>query len=383
MKRNAIIRIILWSIVLAVLLAMMFVLLYVPGAGRRLRREESPVETMVPAPLPRVTSPADIASGNAITTSDINVRMSPDTMSAVVAFAEKGTVLNILRQETIGSIQWGYIGAPTQGWVAMAYVELLESVVEDAPATETTASQEQTLQSNVVSTAAAHIQEIEIEWAAGSITIQPKDIDEIRIVEDGLAPDMDPMVWAVRDSELSIQYSKNTDHDFGMGLLQNVPSKNLIIQVPFDWICNSLEINAASASLEINDLTIREMEFDGASGTCVFNNCTVEILDLDTASGDILFQGKLTQMDCDAASANIILDLTNVPTSLNMDTASGNLNLVLPEGAGFTVSMDTLSGEFESDFDTTLRNGSYVAGNGSCRIDVDAMSGDVIIRKGA
>jgi len=178
-----------------------------------------------------------------------------------------------------------------------------------------------------------------------------------------------------------IQYSRNTDHDFGIGLLQGKDVKNLTIQVPRNWSCNSLEIDAASASLEVNDLTIREMEFDGASGTCIFNNCTVETLDLDTASGDVLFKGSLTQMECDAASANIILELTSIPKSLDLDTASGNLDLTLPEDAGFTVTMDTVSGEFTSDFTTTQRNGSYVAGNGRCRIDVDAMSGCVMIHK--
>ena len=86
-------------------------------------------------------------------------------------------------------------------------------------------------------------------------------------------------------------------------------------------------------------------------------------------------------MDCDAASADILLELSNVPGRLDMDTASGDLDVVLPADAGFTVTLDSLSGDFESDFDTTMRGGSYVAGNGRCRIDVDAMSGDVTIRK--
>ena len=160
-------------------------------------------------------------------------------------------------------------------------------------------------------------------------------------------------------------------------------SKNLVIQVPREWQCDSLEIDAASASLEINDLTIREMEFDGASGTCIFHNCTVETLELDTASGDVRFTGTLTQLDCDSASANILLELNNVPKSIDLDTASGDLCVVLPEDAGFTVNMETMSGNFKSDFTTTNRNGSYVAGNGRCRIDVDAMSGDVTVSKRA
>lgn len=467
MKRNAVLRIVLWSTVLLVLLAILFTVIYIPGAGRRMRNGSSE-ESIAAISLPRVTSPADIASGNAITTDDQNIRSAPDPDADAVAFAERGTVLQILRQELIGNKQWGYIGSPTLGWIDMKYVELLEPVTDesevvvethipleegqynavvsadglnvrtmpssmaptagmvkkgdhllitkqevvneiawgytpapvngwvvmqyvelleqtDAEITviETTASQEPEITGYGVALDASSIRNLEIEWAAGSIKIHPMDITEIRITEEGLNQASEPMIWKVQEGELAIQYSKNTDHDFGMGVLKGEHSKNLIIQVPFGWQCNSMEIDAASASLEVNDLTIREMEFDGASGTCVFNNCTVETLELDTASGDVLFQGSLGQMDCDAASANIILELSNVPRALDLDTASGDLSVVLPEDAGFTVKMDTMSGNFESNFETTNRNGSYIAGNGRCRIDVDAMSGNVNIRKGA
>lgn len=472
MKRNARFRIILWGTALLLLLALFFFLLYIPVGNRRMETEPI-VETMVPVTMVPSTRPkvesVDISDGNAITISNVNIRSAPDMMSEAIAYAENGTLLNILRTETIGSIQWGYIGAPTQGWVVMKYVELLERPQAEDPNTdtavtapveesqynavitanvlnvrtmpsseaplagslekddqilitkqetvndvrwgytpapvngwvqmefvevlepmdveittmETTASQEAEVTGYGVALDAATIRNVEIEWAAGTIRIQPMEITEIRISEEGANQDAEPMVWKVRDGKLSIQYSKNTDHDFGMGLLLGEHSKDLIIQVPIDWQCNSLEIDAASASLEVNDLTIRDMEFDGASGTCVFKNCTVENLELDTASGDVLFQGSLGKMDCDAASANVVLELTNIPGSLEMDSASGDLDVTLPEGSGFTVTMDTMSGTFESDFDTTNRNGNYVAGNGRCRIEVDAMSGDVIIRKGA
>ena len=457
MKRNAIIRIVLWSIVLVVLLAILFTVIYVPGAGIGVR--ENPVEaTMVPVPVPQVTSPDD---SNAIVTDDVNVRNAPHEDAEVVALAPKGTALEITRRESINGSNWGYIISPVYGWISMDYVELVESVIQEtevsrepieqynavvsadalnvrtmptmkaptagkvekgdhliiakqelvdgiawgympAPVNgwvmmeyvelleptdveittmETTVTPEEEITGYGVALDAASIRNMEIEWASGVIVIKPMDITEIRISEEGVNQSSDPMVWKVKDGKLVIQYSRNTDHDFGIGLLQGKDVKNLTIQVPRNWSCNSLEIDAASASLEVNDLTIREMEFDGASGTCIFNNCTVENLDLDTASGDVLFKGSLTQMECDAASANIILELTSIPKSLDLDTASGNLDLTLPEDAGFTVTMDTVSGEFTSDFTTTQRNGSYVAGNGRCRIDVDAMSGSVTIRK--
>lgn len=469
MKRNALFRIVLWGTVLLVLLVIFLVLLFGLNAGR-LRNETAPAETMVSVALPRVDS-ADSDSANAVTVSSANVRSTPESTAEVVAFAERGTTLQILRQEQIGGKKWGYIGAPTLGWIDMYYVEMLEPVVEEtmaaateapvpiaeeegqcsavvtanalnvrtmpssestvagtlhkddsllisrqelvdgitwgytpAPvngwvmmeyvelleptdveitAMETTASPESEATGYGVSLDAANIRNMEIEWAAGSILIQPMDITEIRITEEGLRQHTEPMVWKVREGKLAIQYSEKTDHIFGIGLNLGSKSKDLIIQVPLDWQCDSLEIDAASASLEVNDLTIRAMEFDGASGTCVFDNCTVEKLNVDTASGDVRFRGSLQQLDCDAASANIFLELTNVPRSIDLDTASGDLDVTLPADAGFTVTMDTMSGDFESDFATTSRNGSHIAGNGRCRIDVDAMSGDVTVRKGA
>lgn len=475
MKRNAIIRIILWSTVLVVLLAIFFVLVYVPGANPFMRNE-TPAETCIPisitepeetiVPVPLTTMPPEESGCNAVTTEVVNIRTMPSGEASTAGMVEKGNSLLITRIESVSGTQWGYMVYPSTGWVAMEHVELLEPVVEETEASaktetpqaegqynavvtadrlnvrtmpstaapsagmvekgtsllitkqeivneipwgytpapvngwvvmefvellepvdteittlETTAAQEPEMTGYGVALDAASIREIEIEWAAGSILIQPMDITEIRITEEGLRQNTEPMVWKIREEKLAIQYSEKTDHVFGIGLNPGSKSKDLIIQVPLDWQCDSLEIDAAAASLKVNDLTIREMEFDGASGTCAFENCTVEKMDLDTASGDVRFTGSLQQLDCDAASADIVLELSNVPRSIDLDTASGDLDVTLPADAGFTVTMDTMSGDFESDFATTSRNGSYVAGNGRCRIDVDAMSGDVIIRK--
>ena len=382
MKRNAVLRIVLWSTALLVLLSILFVFLYVPGAGRRIRGETA-AETLAAIVLPMVDN-VDSASANAVVTASQDIYRTPGQTGEVVAYAERGTTLQILRQEQIGGKIWGYIGAPTLGWIDMSYVNLLEPVDVEISTMETTASPEEEVTGYGVALDAASIREMEIEWAAGSIKIQPMEITEIRIAEEGKDREKNPMVWNVREGKLSIQYSKNTDHAFGMGLvLGKEESKNLIIEVPFGWQCDSLEIDAASASLEVRELTIREMEFDGASGTCIFGNCTVEKLDLDTASGDVRFTGSLQQLDCDSASADILLELTNVPRSIELDTASGDLEVTLPADAGFTVTLDALSSDFRSDFDTIRRNNSYVAGNGRCRIDVDAMSGDVTVRKAA
>ena len=53
---------------------------------------------------------------------------------------------------------------------------------------------------------------------------------------------------------------------------------------------------------------------------------------VDTASGNIYFEGTLNALDCDAASASCEIVVNNVPEYIEMEMASGDLNLTLPAG---------------------------------------------------
>jgi predicted dehydrogenase len=64
------------------------------------------------------------------------------------------------------------------------------------------------------------------------------------------------------------------------------------------------------------------------------------------------------------------------------DGKSLELELTLPENAGFTLELDTFSENFISEFATVRHNDRYVCGDGSCKITVDGASGNVTIHKG-
>ncbi len=226
---------------------------------------------------------------------------------------------------------------------------------------------------------ASKVKDLDILWVAGNITVQPGDVEDIVFSESGVRDDRYLMVWKQTGSKLTIQFCKTSTTSIN---LDDSLSKDLTITVPQDWICNSLDIDAAAANVDVCDLTIRDVDIDGASGECDFRNCDVGTIDLDTASGDVKFYGSLQELDCDAASASFYAELTNVPTRIDMDSMSGDMDITLPADSGFSVSMDAMSGDFSSDFETTIRNGSYVHGDGACRIDFDGMSGDLNIRKG-
>lgn len=244
--------------------------------------------------------------------------------------------------------------------------------------TDPTESLEQINMDNFTS----NIQNIEIEWVVGSITFQkdPNVID-ISVHEFSPVDSKYRMICKQSGQTLKIRFSEDDIGPISLGIDADV-SKDLVITVPANWTCNSLEIDAAAAQVIMNDLTIQEFDFDGASGECRMTNCDIGELDIDTASGNVHFSGTLDTLDCDAASADCTIEVTNIPRSIDLDGMSGNLELILPPDAGFICKLDTLSGSFDSDFTFSTHSDTYVCGSGECKINAKAMSGDVSILKG-
>ena len=228
------------------------------------------------------------------------------------------------------------------------------------------------------------IRNIEIEWVAGSITFQEEpNITEIQISETCPVGTEYTMVCKQSGQTLKIKFC---DQDFdlsfpSLGFNAEV-SKDLVILVPSDWECKSLEIDTGSAELIMSDMTIQEFDFDGASGDCRITNCDIGEMDIDTASGNVTFTGTLDTLECDAASADCGIEVYNIPRSIKLDAMSGDLELILPPNAGFTCNVDAMSSSFDTDFECVTEKDAYICGDGSCKIQVSAMSGDVSILKG-
>lgn len=366
MKSNAIIRIVIWSVVILVLLAVL-----IAGLGSSLftlfhgNTDTVYHNTDVANSEPPAGQSDSLSTDRSVSVvSQTSVYTMPNTQSASVGALNVGDNVVIDRSEEVGGGSWIHITSPVDGWVNAECLKL-NGVNQTG---------------SVGSADPAAIREIKIDWIAGSVTIEPGDVQEITFLESGNGTDKYEMVWKQSGDELVIQYSKGSS-TAGFGLHFGDGSKDLTITVPRGWVCDSLELDTASADLTVRDMIIREMEIDSASGTAKFENCTVSSLDVDTASGDVTFTGSLNELDFEAASASFTGVLENVPDQVKMDSMSGDLTLTLPEDAGFTVSLDAMSSDFSSDFPTVKKNKSYVCGDGHCKIDVSTMSGDVAILK--
>ena len=224
---------------------------------------------------------------------------------------------------------------------------------------------------------AAEVQNLNIEWVNGSITIQPGDTDTITFAETGNFSDNEQLVWQQSGNTLTIQFSKPRV-SFG---IEFDGSKDLVITVPQDWQCEELDINSVSAKIEVSNLTAYEIDLENVSGNCIFENCGTNELTVETVSGNVTYDGTLYTMDCSTVSANCTLKTNACPRELSLDSVSGDLILELPEECGFSASIDSMSGSISSEFESTATKDYHTHGDGSCRITADTLSGDIIIRK--
>lgn len=227
------------------------------------------------------------------------------------------------------------------------------------------------------SVSADSVRNVKISWASGDISIRTEDTDTITFTEEGSISDDQQMAYSLSGDTLTIRYEKSGIH---IGFFKQ-QEKNLVITVPSDWECGTMEIEVASADLRVENLTSETLDLETASGKCDFVNCNIQNMNVDAASGDISYAGTLQTLDCDTASAQFTGVFSNVPGRMELDCASGDYDITLPENAGFRVDMDALSGKFSSDFATTHADGAYICGDGSCKIEFDGASGDITIRK--
>ena len=225
-------------------------------------------------------------------------------------------------------------------------------------------------------TSAGDIRSIQIDWVSGNIQIQPADIDHIQVSESAAYGNTEAMLCRKEGDTLKISYRRSD-----IASLKGIGTKDLTIQVPKDWNCRKLEIDAASPKISVQGLTVDEVSLDTASGESRFEGCTLGKLDADTASGNLYLTGALEDLEYDSASGSVEAELDSVPGEISMDTASGSLTLKLPKDAGFTVEMDTLSGQFQSDFETIRKGNRYLHGDGACEIEMESMSGSIAIHQ--
>lgn len=208
--------------------------------------------------------------------------------------------------------------------------------------------------------AAATIKKLEIDWAAGSVVIRTADTDQITVSETRPEDSKYKLTYQISGDTLNLAYATGT---IGIGFGNwELPSKDLLIVVPRDWVCEELEIDGAALEIDVQDLTIEKFTLDGAS-------CDVNLV------------SSIDKVEIDGASTKIRLSSSKPISSIQIDGASCDLELTLPKDCGFHVEMDGLSWKFQSDLEYSQGINTYTYGDKHCKVYVNGISCSVIIQE--
>lgn len=225
----------------------------------------------------------------------------------------------------------------------------------------------------------ADINEIEVHWTAGIIHIEPYDGDEIVIQETGAKNEDSKLRFLNRNGTLTIQYRKSNRF---FSLFQSL-KKELTVLLPKETAGNleKVKIDTVSANVEMSELVCHEIDVETVSGDLQGSHVQTAIANIDAVSADIELTGGIGGLDIDIVSGECVIDNEIMPYEIDFDGVSGNFTMHMPEGNGFNVKYDKVSGEFYCDFPTSHDSGRYIYGDGSANYHFETVSGDVTLHR--
>lgn len=147
-----------------------------------------------------------------------------------------------------------------------------------------------------------------------------------------------------------------------------------------------LKIDTGSGDVLVRHHRGGRLKLDTGSGDVTGGELATDALEVETGSGEINLETvAAAKSSYEAGSGDITVSLSSAPSSLKIDTGSGDVKLTLPANADGEIDLESSSGELNVDFPIQLtrkEEGRLLArlGNGPGRISVETGSGDITVR---
>ena len=228
---------------------------------------------------------------------------------------------------------------------------------------------------------AESITALSIDWVAGDVKIMVTDGEEIVVTEHADRGIPEEYALCVEtDNTLRIRYSNDV---WGI----DMPEKDLTVLLPRTVAENltAVDLSGVSADFAVGKLTVRDaFSFDTTSGKLEMQSMNAPQAKAtgSSVSGNVELDGSFREVKAGSTSGEIDLMLRNAPAAVEVSTVSGEVDVELPAGTGFTLDYSTVSGELEYDFPLTKsKDGKYVCGDGACRMEIGTTSGSLSVER--
>lgn len=225
---------------------------------------------------------------------------------------------------------------------------------------------------------------INIDIASGDIIVNGYDGDEVRVTAYKKGRDRDRIeIQDMSDSDginLRLRYPENCRCEV---------STLFEIQVPRGVSYRFHRLNTASGSVKVSSVR-GDIQAQSASGNVVITDASGQII-ASTASGNVNISRLVGAANAQAASGNVNVEIVRLEgtSDLIFSSASGDVNVRMPENIDAQVSMSTASGSLKTDFPIqvikheygTGRNAQGRLGNGLRNLRITSSSGSVSLRR--
>ena len=218
----------------------------------------------------------------------------------------------------------------------------------------------------------ARVREIEVDWLGGSVMVVLTDDDSLSFAEMAYqdVPEEQRLSYALDGDTLKIDFCRSGH------LLSSSPEKQLVLSIPRSLTLEKFEADTTAAAVNVTGLHTQTVDISTVSGGVDLAAEAYEI-DISTTGGCAAVDADFYQLDFSAVSGSLNLTMQRA-AEVEVETTSGGVTIHLPPSAyGFALDFETVSGTPEIAFDANGGDGHWTYGDKASTLNIDTASGNL------
>ncbi len=218
----------------------------------------------------------------------------------------------------------------------------------------------------------ARVREIEVDWLGGSVMVVLTDDDRLSFAEMAYqdVPEEQRLSYALDGDTLKIDFCRSGH------LLSSSPEKQLVLSIPRSLTLEKFEADTTAAAVNVTGLHTQTVDISTVSGGVDLAAEAYEI-DISTTGGCAAVDADFYQLDFSTVSGSLTLTMQRA-AEVDAETVSGGVTIHLPPSSyGFALDFETVSGTPEIAFDANGGDGHWTYGDKASTLNIDTASGNL------
>ena len=218
----------------------------------------------------------------------------------------------------------------------------------------------------------ARVREIEVDWLGGSVMVVLTDDDSLSFAEMAYqdVPEEQRLSYALDGDTLKIDFCRSGH------LLSSSPEKQLVLSIPRSLTLEKFGADTTAAAVNVTGLHTQTVDISTVSGGVDLAAEAYEI-DISTTGGCAAVDADFYQLDFSAVSGSLTLTMQRA-AEVDAETTSGGVTIHLPPSSyGFALDFETVSGTPEIAFDANGGDGHWTYGDKASTLNIDTASGNL------